>query len=86
MIALNLRCPVHPRYKAIYAPRTKACAGCNCAGIWSIAQWARGIDVKYNAPIFTRLIVHSCIGMDRLDGYMHDGRKIPPVTLATRFG
>lgn len=49
MIALHLRCPKHPRYMAVLAPRVKNCTGCTCAGIWTIAQWARGAECQDSA-------------------------------------
>ena len=59
MISLDLRCPAHPNYRAIYPPRTKHCPGCNCAGIWTIAQWARGKTDDYFSPTFTKLIIRA---------------------------
>jgi hypothetical protein len=59
MIALNLRCPLHPRYKAIHAPRVKNCTGCNCVGIWAIAQWARGREYHWQFASVYKSLVHS---------------------------
>ena len=44
MIRLSLRCPKHPRYMGKLPPRVTDCTGCDCQGIWTIAQWARGAD------------------------------------------
>lgn len=59
MIALNLRCPKHPRYMAIHAPRVNNCWGCNCPGIWAIAQWARGKEYHWIAATVPKCLVHS---------------------------
>lgn len=63
MIALNLRCLKHPRYMAVHPPRVANCVDCNCAGIWTIAQWARHAEwpdqARETAMPIHRSLLHS---------------------------
>jgi hypothetical protein len=50
-LTMVLRCSKHPRYMGKFPPRVVNCVtgwvqrdGCECPGIWTIAQWMRGAE------------------------------------------